>query len=295
MCTVSIIPVSREGVEGSRGRGDRWSGFRLVSNRDERHDRADAAPPRWRELSSVSRGRAIWPADGEAGGTWIGATDRGLLLSLLNLNPEEWVSLPDSGRLLSRGRVIPTLLEKSSGLLEVAGEIERLELDRLAPFRLVGVELTGEGLVVLEAAWDRRDVAVMWFGEAPICFASSGLGDRLVTPRLGLFEEMVAGPISQGARSTAAVLAQDAFHAHVWPDRPQISVMMNRAEARTVSVTSVEVMFAIGATGRAESSLPLPSVKMGYRPTVSPVVGVSTGAAVPEIPPSGGVGQASVR
>ncbi len=294
MCTVSIIPVSREGVEGSRGRGDRWSGFRLVSNRDERHDRADATAPRWRELADAANVRAIWPADGEAGGTWIGATDRGLVLSLLNLNPEESMTLPEAGRLLSRGRVIPTLLGRSSCLQGVACEIERLELDRLAPFRLVGVEWSREGLVVLETAWDRRDVAVMWFGEAPICFASSGLGDRLVTPRLGLFEEIVAGPVAQGADSTASVLAQDAFHAHVWPDRPQISVMMNRAEARTVSVTSVEVMFSTGPA-RGELAPPLPTVKMGYRPTVSPVVSVSTGAVVLGVPPAGGVGQASVR
>lgn len=295
MCTVSIIPVSREGVDGSRGRGDRWSGFRLVSNRDERHDRADATAPRWREISEEAKVRAIWPADGEAGGTWIGATDRGLVLSLLNLNPEESVALPEAGRLLSRGRVIPTLLGRSTRLQGVSSEIERLELDRLAPFRLVGVEWSREGLVVLEAAWDRRDVAVMWFGEAPICFASSGLGDRLVTPRLGLFEEMVAGAISQGTGSTSGVLAQDAFHAHVWPDRPQISVMMNRAEARTVSVTSVEVMFAEREVGCGDAPPPLPTVKMGYRPVVSPVVGLATGAAVPGVPPAGGVGQASVR
>jgi len=42
-----------------------------------------------------------------------------------------------------------------------------------------------------------------------------------------------------GVGSSAS--AQDAFHTHQWPDRPEISVFMERSDARTVSRTRVEV------------------------------------------------------
>ena len=53
----------------------------VVMNRDERRDRAPARPPRrWR-----GNGEAFTaPVDGDAGGTWIAATDSGVVLALLN-------------------------------------------------------------------------------------------------------------------------------------------------------------------------------------------------------------------
>jgi hypothetical protein len=62
-----------------------------------------------------------------------------------------------------------------------------------------------------------------------------------VLPRLGLFDELMA---ADGVRPET----QDRFHRHVWRDRPEISVMMSRGEARTVSVTTVEVVGAGHAT-----------------------------------------------
>ncbi len=88
--------------------------------------------------------------------------------------------------------------------------------------------------LVAEVRWARRHLSVARHGPGPLCFVSSGLGDARVAARLDLFEEMVAGP-----GPTAAL--QDAFHRHEWPERPEISVMMRRTEARTVSVTTLEV------------------------------------------------------
>jgi len=68
-----------------------------------------------------------------------------------------------------------------------------------------------------------------------VCLVSSGLGDTLVRPRLELFDQEVLNPGVTPAR-------QDAYHAHRWPDRPEISVAMERAAARTVSRTIVEVV-----------------------------------------------------
>ncbi|HED54311.1 MAG TPA: hypothetical protein ENJ00_08945 [Phycisphaerales bacterium] len=221
MCTVTVINTAKAG-------GD--VGYRLVENRDEQHDRARSEPPIWRPLET---GRAIWPTDPVGGGTWIAAAETGLALAILNRNLEPMPDLP--GDLLSRGTIIPTLIG-SADVESVVDGVSEMDLARFAPFRLLAVDMAGEDaslprIVVLE--WDLRDLIIETHLDGPVCLASSGLGDSVVEPRVPLFESMVVEP---GLR----VERQDAFHAHEWADRPEVSVMMRRADARTVSVTTVE-------------------------------------------------------
>lgn len=244
MCTVSLISVPVEGEPCA-------AGLRVVCNRDESVRRPDAAAPRWREVGAGVRG--IWPADGEAGGTWIGANTRGLVMSLLNLNGDAVVELPLADRLISRGKIIPGLMACGTAEEAVAG-LGELELDRFAPFRLVAAGAGETEGHIFEASWDRRELRVVRHAGLPACFASSGLGDRLVRGRVSLFEGMVVG-----AGSTAE--AQDLFHHHTWADHPELSVMMSRAEARTVSVTTVEVTPLAGGRGV--------DVRMRYAPIVA--------------------------
>jgi hypothetical protein len=252
MCTVSVIPKPRTVLPG-----ECLTGFRLVCNRDEQRDRADAQTPRWRELQG-NAGRAIWPADGEAGGTWIAATQHGLTLCLLNRNPTPSPVLPSAG-LVSRGRIIPLLLQHGPGVAtgpDVVRRTGELDLDAFAPFRLIAVDPQGEhGSFIHEMVWDRTAFHTRAHGVAPICFASSGLGDERVTLRLDLFERMVVGP-------GATPQAQDLFHGHSWADRPEVSVMMSRREARTVSMTHVDV---------EPGSKAGVSVRMQYRPVLADV------------------------
>jgi hypothetical protein len=246
MCTISIIPLES-------GVSPIGSGFRIVCNRDESRRRPPAAHPRWRSIGD-GPGRAVWPMDLQAGGTWIAASESGLALSLLNLNPIPPVNLRGHGKLRSRGLVIPHLLGAGS-LAAVAGELSRMRLRHYAPFRLVGVEPPASGdLLVLEARWDRTRLDIAWHAGLPSCFVSSGLGDALVAPRLDLFEDMVVCPGAGPER-------QDEFHRHTWPDRPGLSVLMTRADARTVSITTLEVMGA-GTMARVE---------MAYEPVADAV------------------------
>lgn len=269
MCTVSIIPFrppvnghaasyspsTLGGAAGAGGAsaatwGNRRIGFRLVTNRDELRTRPPAADPRWHDFtsSSVDSGRpsrAIYPIDPAGGGTWIGGSTSGLVLCILNGNPIPAPVLPPRGELVSRGVIIPRLFELAGAtrsVVDVLKHLDGFDLNRFAPFRLVGVAPTPEadqgGFTAVEAIWDRRGLVLREHPPGPACFVSSGLGDPLVKPRITLFNEMV-----RAARSPLADLAgeQDRFHRHTWEDRPEISVLMNRREARTVSITSVEV------------------------------------------------------
>lgn len=237
MCTVTIIPL------GS-------AGYRLAANRDESRSRPAALPPRVMPFESAAGAdRAVWPIDGQAGGTWIAATERGLALTLLNLN--EGASTPPADELWSRGGVIPSVVRAVSErgrdrpLSAAAHAVERMSLDRFAPFRLVGVHAAG----IFEAVWNGTTLTLGERNLGPACFASSGLGDRLVEPRLRLWREWLE-------RYGATAEAQDSFHHHSWPERTEISVRMSRPEARTVSTTVIEVGAASGA---------MPAVLMRYR------------------------------
>ena len=214
MCTASIIPLQS-------------GGFRVVINRDELRSRPNALRPTALELENGVR--AAWPTDAQAGGTWVAASDRGLVLTLLNGNPTPFPQLPPEEELVSRGLIVPSLIGSESAE-QAATRISRLDLLHYAPFRFVAAD----SRVIADAVWDRSRLRVTRRAMRATCFVSSGLGDAQAGPRLGLFRRFMA-------RQGASAAAQDSFHAHRWADRPEISVMMSRAEARTISVTAVEV------------------------------------------------------
>lgn len=226
MCTVTLIPIHRaHGV-----------GFRLVFSRDEQRDRPDAVAPAWRRLADGTR--AIWPTDAKAGGTWIAGCENGLVLCLLNANLDPVPAMPPAALLASRGEIVPALVALP-GIDAVASALAAMDLSRFAPFRLLAVEpvraAIGEiGRRALLASWDRHELRVVEVGPGPLCLASSGLGDSKVLPRLALFRDLVI-------RSGGTSAAQDRFHRHTWPAMPEISVLMSRSDARTVSITTVEV------------------------------------------------------
>jgi hypothetical protein len=175
--------------------------------------------------------------DGEASGTWIAASEQGLVLSLLNLNLPQRSSIGP----VSRGLIIPSLIA-ASNVTEAMDALRRMRLLNFAPFRLVaiGVRMSEHAPRVAVAAWDGFRLNISWHALAPMCFASSGLGDHRITPRIALFESMVMEAAPTPAH-------QDEFHRHSWHDRPEISVLMSRDDARTVSITTVEMSLRANA------------------------------------------------
>jgi hypothetical protein len=221
MCTVTIIPTR--------------DGFRLATNRDERRTRPAAIPPSTRLFGER---HALSPTDPLGGGTWVAATETGMVFTVLNGNPFPMPSMPPKEHLVSRGLIIPSIASAPS----ISGAValtENLPLERLAPFRLV----VCDGRTIVEAWWAREQLSLHRRDIAPSCWVSSGLGDHLVQARHPLFKEMVAD-------AGATPDAQDAFHTHRWPDNPRVSVLMEREDARTVSRTVVELVKGDSATMR---------------------------------------------
>jgi hypothetical protein len=225
MCTVSALRLPGDVI-------------RVAVNRDELLTRAAALPPVVRRIGGR---RAVMPVDPVSEGTWVAASESGLIMALLNYNSPERQSAAGPR---SRGVIIPMLLGQASARGAAAAAMS-LSPGSFGPFRLVILdretiaEMTSDGG---ELGLRRLDA-----GREAIVFTSSGLGDHLVEgPRTELFRMTVGD-------GGASPEVQDAFHRHQWADRPELSVRMRRADARTVSTTMVEVgPEGIGMSYRAE-------------------------------------------
>jgi Transport and Golgi organisation 2 len=214
MCTVSIVPFD--------------DGFRVVCNRDERRRRAAATPP---TAHSVDRRVAIFPVDPEGGGTWAGVNDAGVAAILLNRTSRHALAVRRTP-VRSRGWIVPRLLACDSvpAALDLAARIDPTEFNAFRVViaqRMAGAVLTSDG-----DALSLETVHLL----QPLMWTSSSLGDELVEPpRRRLFDRLVT------TRPEAWLRAQSRFHEHSWPRHPRVSVMMERADTRTVSRTSIDV------------------------------------------------------
>jgi len=210
MCTVSIVPAA--------------DGFRLMSNRDERRDRAVALHPRVERLGDRL---ALMPIDPVGGGSWVGVNDAGLVAAVLNRHIDAYASKA----LTTRGVLVRAALECSSVVAAVES-VRTLGVDRFLPFRLILAQarhlamVAGNGRELADAACSLTE---------PRMFTASSLGDVIVDgPRRRLFEcliESMRDPLD----------GQRLFHRHQWTDKRDISVLMARDDAATVSRTIVDV------------------------------------------------------
>ncbi len=214
MCTVTILPLK--------------SGVRLAMNRDESPLRGAALPPR---SVTAGNGRALMPIDPVSGGTWIAVTDAGLILTLLNVYTAPRDPLAPTPR-VSRGTIIPRLLD-AENLDEAFSRTQDLDAAEYAAFRLVLADRRRVADVYCTGGACQRHAPGEISG--PMLFTSSGLGDGVVDPpRRALFDEYFAAGLDRRTQ-------QDAYHRHSWPERRHLSVCMWRPEARTISLTVVDV------------------------------------------------------
>lgn len=223
MCTVTVIAG-----DGRAGTGESAPLVRLVCNRDERRSRRLSTRP---IITRAGARRVVMPIDPASGGTWLGVNDAGIVACLLNINPAPCDPAHAAGR-RSRGEIVPTVLAFDT--VEAAVEsLAAFDARDYPPFRLIVLDAATAG----EVASDGEDLDMSpALALPPRWFAtSSGLGDHLVERhRRELFDELL--------RSAPDDLsAQRRLHDHRWPDHPALSVLMSRADARTVSRTSIDL------------------------------------------------------
>jgi len=233
LCTLTLL---RSGL-GPSVRGNDQPRARIVMNRDEQRTRPAALGPR---VVACPPRMAIMPVDPISGGTWIGCNDRGIAACLLN-STHDVRSSPASMGLRSRGGVVPLLLAAADfdGALQLA---RSLDAAAFPAFRVLITDASRHA--VLRADGVATRVEALAPIDDGVMLTSSGLGDELVQqPRRVVFDQMIAAEASpQQLRDIEHLReAQDSFHAWTGGDQPALNVNMNRADARTVSITVIEL------------------------------------------------------
>ena len=210
---------------------DRRSERVLVTmNRDERWTRAPETPP---GLHPAKGGGRAWiaPADGERGGTWIGANDAGVVACLLNAYAPGDLDLVGRPDIPSRGEIVPAVLEHDwhgamryvehdlhpehypSFVLVILGA----QASRVIRWTLAGEvehEAVPDGWSLITSSWWRGADVVAW--------------------RRRRFEAWLA----EGAPLEGPLPAFNLLDA---PDEREHSPFMTRSYAGTRSVTQVQV------------------------------------------------------
>lgn len=114
MCTVTYIPVNGK--------------ILLTSNRDEKGVRKKAASP---VVHTIGQNKVLFPQDTHAGGTWIGASEAGSVMVLLNggfIKHE-----PAATYRKSRGLIFLEILSQQSAL----SVYKKINLLGIEPFTLI--------------------------------------------------------------------------------------------------------------------------------------------------------------
>lgn len=220
MCTLTIIPSL-----------DSFAIARVVMNRDEQRTRPHAYPPRVIDASP----RCLMPTDPQSGGTWIAASDAGLVFALLNVNPPTTPAASSTPIVrLSRGIIIPHLARLTS-IPQAAAAALALDFDRFPPFRLIITD--GQQLIELVSSLTGPTINHIPRLRSPFFATSSGLGDHLVEPpRREHFNRLFTT-----ANANDWLERQESFHLARYDEAPQLGVLMSRAEASTVSITCVDL------------------------------------------------------
>lgn len=212
MCTVSWIHQD--------------GGYQLLCNRDERHTRKNALPPRVHDRDRV---RFIAPIDGDHGGSWIGVNQFGLSLCLLNRYQDGEQSQTES--VISRGHVLLELMD-CGAREDVQKRILETDVSRSQPFTLVALE-PGKNALVLH--WTGRECVSDRNGERAMPLTSSSYDPaRIEESRKRCYERVIRG----SAKSPELLFK---FHASHEPGSGPYSTCMHRADARTVSFCRIKV------------------------------------------------------
>jgi len=211
MCTVTYLPL-----------GD--ADFILTSNRDVPFARKKALAPKTYIEDGV---QLTYPKDGEAGGTWIGLSDKKRLICLLNGGYEYHTSR--ASYRMSRGLILKAML-KVDNLLDF---IKNLDLTDIEQFTLVVVDWQND-IELYEFVWDGTKKHIKKLPQTPHIWSSSTLYDSSVKKmRQQWFKKW-----QDKQDFTSENILK--FHHTAGIGDCNIDLMMNRGAGGTVSITSVK-------------------------------------------------------
>ncbi len=203
------------------------AGYEVFFNRDERRSRQPALPPNAARRLEVNY---LAPTDADFRGTWILVNAHGLTVAMINHYPADPKTPQKPAR--SRGMLTRDLADSAS-IAEVRERLAKAKLQHYGAFNLFVFE---PGEKPVKWTWDTRALLEDPAAEPlPFFTSSSFRSEDIRRQRRELFAKNWAAK----NQLTPAGLAQ--FHLHREPERPAFGVLMDRSEARTVSVSHITV------------------------------------------------------
>lgn len=214
MCTATYVPIE--------------SSFLFGANRDEHLKRKNALPP---QFTRINDKQALYPVDGEKGGTWVGILENCLMACLLNGAFEPYTPQPPYRK--SRGLIIPELFKYG----DPESFLQNTDFTGIEPFTLLMMPNAHSGQQICELRWDGRQKHVQYLApNKPHIWASSPLNpEALLEKKTGWFQEWLE------KNNSPDMQALKAFHHKTDPDQPAEGILMKTDhQVQTVSVTLVE-------------------------------------------------------
>jgi hypothetical protein len=192
-------------------------------NRDEKRARVNGLPP---AIRNINGRRVLYPSE-PSGGTWIALNEAGISFALIN-----WYSVTArvSRDAVSRGTIIPSIGATDS--LASAHALLALPLDRINPFRLIGV--FPDSQEVVEWRWDLQRLSRKYLPWHAQQWISSGFDERKAQEvRTTTFRKALR---QKTAGSLRWLRRLHRSHApHIGP----FSICMHRQDSVTVSYTEI--------------------------------------------------------
>ncbi len=225
-------------------------GYELFFNRDERRTRGSALPPGQGDCRGVPY---LSPTDSDHRGTWLLVNAFGVSLGLVNHYPPAPAAAESPA--LSRGLLLRDLADVPS-VAVLAERLAAAPLRRCAGFYLIAL---GRAEAARRWCWDTHTLREETELEPlPFLTSSSYHGAEIVAYRRNLFAQL------WNAKNGVTPQELDQFHRQADPEQPARGVLMDRPDARTVSVSHLVVgpnntaVFAYGVRSRKEGAMPGP-------------------------------------
>ena len=213
MCTVTFLPLNKDD-------------FVLTSSRDVPFLRKKAHFPKDYMEDGIE---LFYPKDGEAGGTWVGTSDKKRLICLLNGGFKNHKQAEFYAK--SRGIIVKDLLKAD----DISKACKEIDLKNVEPFTLVIVEWNLH-LFLFEFVWDGNQKHLRILPNEPRIWSSSTLySDDMKEMRQKWF-------VKFKVQSSKFKVAKDQileFHHTAGVGDPKIDVIMKRPKVGTVSITQV--------------------------------------------------------
>lgn len=191
----------------------------VTMNRDEKKDRVPETPP-YEWLSP----KIFAPQDGKGLGTWAAINAKGQIACLLNGYQQQYLG---TDVLKSRGEIIPAVLSAQ----EPYEAAKKMEVDKYASFDLFVID----GAELKHYSWNGQDYNHRYIdGQEWFFFTSSSWNQQSVKQaRQNAYENW----FEQGA-----LIEHNLPYIHIYEsaDLSAYSVLMEREDARTKSITQFE-------------------------------------------------------